>query len=257
MLPIIIIFGYPIATYSLLIFLGILLGAILVVYYFAKLNHLSKEDAFFSILYCVIGVGIGAKILYLITNIPFLLQNVSQLNMAETLLQMLQGGFVFYGGLLGGILGIFIYSKQFKVPFSSLLLSIVPVIPLVHAIGRIGCLCAGCCYGMEYHGFGSITFMHSPFAPNGFPLFPTQIVEFICNLVIFFILLVTYKKWIGTYKTLGLYFILYSIVRFTLEFFRGDLIRGIYFGLSTSQWISIVLFVIGVGIFIRNAKKKL
>ena len=96
-----------------------------------------------------------------------------------------------------------------------------------------------------------------PFAPNGIPLFPTQIIEAVCNLVIFFILLATYKKWIGTYKTLGLYFILYSIVRFTLEFFRGDLIRGIYFGLSTSQWISIVLFVIGVGIFIRNAKKKL
>lgn len=257
MLPVINVFSYPIATYSLLILIGIMVGAVIVIYYFAKLNSISKEDAFFSILYAVIGVGIGAKLLYIITNIPFLLQNASQLNIAETLFQMLQGGFVFYGGLLGGILGIFIYAKQFKVPFSSLLLSIVPVIPLVHAIGRMGCLCAGCCYGMEYHGFGAITFTHSPFAPNGIPLFPTQIIEAVCNLVIFFILLATYKKWIGTYKTLGLYFILYSIVRFTLEFFRGDLIRGIYFGLSTSQWISIVLFVIGVGIFIRNAKKKL
>lgn len=252
MLPVITIFGYPIATYSLLIFLGILLGAVIVIYYFAKFNNISKEDAFFAILYSIIGVGIGAKLLYIITNIPFLIQNASQLNIAETIFQMLQGGFVFYGGLLGGILGILIYAKQFKGSFSSLLLSIVPAIPLVHTVGRIGCLCAGCCYGMEYHGFGAITFNSSPFAPNGVSLFPTQIIEAICNLAIFFVLLASYKKWVGTYKTLGLYFILYSIVRFILEFFRGDLVRGIYFGLSTSQWISIVLFMIGIKIFISK-----
>ena len=154
-----------------------------------------------------------------------------------------------------GIIGIFIYAKQFKIPFKTLMLILIPVVPLIHAIGRIGCLFAGCCYGMEYNGFGAITFHNSLFAPNNVPLFPTQIIESICNIGIFAILLVTYKKYLVTYKTIGLYFILYAIVRFILEFFRGDLIRGIYFSLSTSQWISILLVVFGIGIFIYEHKK--
>ena len=169
---------------------------------------------------------------------------------------MLKGGFVFYGGLIGGILGVLVYSKQFKISFKELLLILLPVVPLIHGIGRIGCLCAGCCYGMEYHGFGAITFHNSLLAPNDVPLFPMQIVEAICNFVIFIVLLLTYKKFLGTYKTVGLYLVLYSVVRFTLEFFRGDLIRGIYFSLSTSQWISIVLFIVGIAIFVLEYKRK-
>lgn len=254
MLPYINIFGYNIATYGLIIFIGIFIGAIISIFYFTKFFNIKKEDVFYCILYAVIGVGIGAKLLYIITNIPFLIENYQTLDLYNTFLQMLKGGFVFYGGLIGGILGVFIYSKQFKISFKELLLILLPVVPLIHSIGRIGCLCAGCCYGMEYHGFGAITFHDSLLAPNDVPLFPMQVVEAICNFIIFIVLLVTYKKFLGTYKTVGLYLVLYSIVRFTLEFFRGDLIRGIYFSLSTSQWISIVLFIIGIAIFVRESK---
>ena len=251
MLPYINIFGYNIATYGHIIFIGIFIGGITSIFYFTKFFNIKKEDVFYCILYAVIGVGIGAKLLYIITNIPFLIENYQTLDLYDTFLQMLKGGFVFYGGLIGGILGVFIYSKQFKISFKELLLILLPVVPLIHSIGRIGCLCAGCCYGMEYHGFGAITFHDSLLAPNDVPLFPMQIVEAICNFIIFIVLLVTYKKFLGTYKTVGLYLVLYSIVRFTLEFFRGDLIRGIYFSLSTSQWISIVLFIIGIAILGR------
>lgn len=254
MLPYINIFGYNIATYGLIIFIGIFIGAIISIFYFTKFFNIKKEDVFYCILYAVIEVGIGAKLLYIITNIPFLIENYQTLDLYNTFLQMLKGGFVFYGGLIGGILGVFIYSKQFKISFKELLLILLPVVPLIHSIGRIGCLCAGCCYGMEYHGFGAITFHDSLLAPNDVPLFPMQVVEAICNFIIFIVLLVTYKKFLGTYKTVGLYLVLYSIVRFTLEFFRGDLIRGIYFSLSTSQWISIVLFIIGIAIFVRESK---
>ena len=256
MLPYINIFGFDLPTYGLIIFIGIVIGTIIAVFHFSKFNNIKKEDVLYAILYGVIGLGIGAKLLYILTNIPFLIENYNNLDLWETLVQMFKGGFVFYGGLLGGILGVFIYSKQFKIPFKSLILTLVPIIPLVHAIGRIGCLCAGCCYGMEYDGFGAIVFHNSFLAPNNVPLFPMQIVEAICNLIIFVILLATYKKFLGTYKTLGLYLISYGIVRFILEFFRGDLIRGIYFSLSTSQWISIALFIVGVGIFIYEHRKK-
>lgn len=256
MLPYINIFGYEIATYGLIIFIGIFIGAIISIFYFSKFFSVKKEDIFYCILYAVIGLGIGAKLLYIITNIPFLIANYQSLDLFDTFLQMLKGGFVFYGGLIGGILGVLVYSKQFKISFKELLLILLPVVPLIHGIGRIGCLCAGCCYGMEYHGFGAITFHNSLLAPNDVPLFPMQIVEAICNFVIFIVLLLTYKKFLGTYKTVGLYLVLYSVVRFTLEFFRGDLIRGIYFSLSTSQWISIVLFIVGIAIFVLEYKRK-
>lgn len=256
MLPYINIFGYEIATYGLIIFIGIFIGAIISIFYFSKFFSVKKEDIFYCILYAVIELGIGAKLLYIITNIPFLIENYQSLDLFDTFLQMLKGGFVFYGGLIGGILGVLVYSKQFKISFKELLLILLPVVPLIHGIGRIGCLCAGCCYGMEYHGFGAITFHNSLLAPNDVPLFPMQIVEAICNFVIFIVLLLTYKKFLGTYKTVGLYLVLYSVVRFTLEFFRGDLIRGIYFSLSTSQWISIVLFIVGIAIFVLEYKRK-
>ncbi len=255
MLPTFTIFGYKFASYGAIIFLGLLIGSIIAVQYFSKFYKIKKEDIIYAILYGIIGLGIGAKLLYILTNIPFLILNYATIDIWDTILKMFKGGFVFYGGLIGGIVGIFIYSKQFKINFKDLLLIIVPVIPLVHSIGRIGCLCAGCCYGMEYHGFGAITFHNSNLAPNGIPLFPTQIIEAISLFIIFIILLITYKKFLGTYKTLGLYCILYSIVRFVLEFFRGDLIRGVYFNISTSQWISIAIFILGIAIFVYEHRK--
>ena len=254
MLPTFNIFGFEIATYGLIIFIGIFIGAIVAVKYFRKFYDISSEDLIFCILYTVIGVGIGAKLLYFIANIPFLIENYNNIDLWATITEMFKGGFVFYGGLIGGVLGILVYSKQFKIYFKKLLLILIPIVPLIHAIGRIGCLCAGCCYGMKYSGFGSIVFHNSPIAPNNIPLFPMQIIESICNFCIFIVLTLTYKKYVGTYKTLGLYCILYSIVRFILEFFRGDLLRGVFI-LSTSQWISIIIFIIGIAIFIHEKKK--
>lgn len=253
MLPIINIFGFEIATYGLCIFIGLIVGLIFAIKYFAKFNNIKKDDVIYSTCYAVIGVGFGAKLLYLLTNISFLIENYKSLNWT-VIEQLFRGGFVFYGGLIGGVLGIFIYSKQFKISFKNLLLTLLPIVPLIHSIGRIGCFLAGCCYGIEYSGFGHVIFQNTLLAPTNIPLFPTQIIESICNLIIFIVLIVTYKKYAGTYKTITLYCILYSMVRFTLEFFRGDLIRGSWLNLSTSQWISIVVFLLGIYLYNRKNK---
>lgn len=255
MLPTINIYGFEIATYGLSIFIGLIIGIIIDVKYFAKFNNIEKNDVIYCTCYAVIGLGIGAKLLYLLTNISFLIENFKTFNWT-VIEQLFKGGFVFYGGLIGGVLGVFIYSKQFKISFKNLLLTLLPTVPLIHSIGRIGCLLAGCCYGIEYAGFGHIVFHNTLLAPTNIPLFPTQIVESICNLIIFIILTITYKKYIGTYKTITLYCILYSIVRFIIEFFRGDLIRGAWLGLSTSQWISIGIFFIGIYLTLKNTQKK-
>jgi len=207
---------------------GLLLG-ILVAIRLGRYYSIKKDDIFYCSLYGIIGLIIGAKLLYLLTNIPLLITNWEQIvSNPQLLLALFTGGFVFYGGVIGGVLGIYLYAKQFKLSFKNLLLSLIPCIPLVHTLGRIGCFAAGCCYGIEYDGFGAIVFTHSLTAPNYVPLFPVQLVESFLNLVIFAILLGTYKRFLNTYKTIGLYCILYSIVRFILEFLRGDVIRGFF-----------------------------
>lgn len=256
MLPYINIFGRTYAMYGVLGFIGISVAICFGVFYFSKFYNIKREDIFYCSMFALIGIGIGAKLLYILTIMPEIIQNFDNLDFKTLIPRILQGGFVFYGGLIGGILGILVYSKVFKISFEKLSMILIPTVPIFHVIGRIGCLCAGCCYGKEYHGFGNIIFYNTQHAPLGVPLFPMQIVESICNLIIFIIILATYNKYKGTYKTIALYFVLYSIVRFTLEFYRGDTVRGVILGLSTSQWISIVVFAIGIILFVREKTKK-
>lgn len=253
MLPYINILGKTIPTYGLFGFIGIVIAICFGVFYFSKFYNIKKEDIFYASMFALIGIGIGAKLLYIITILPDLIRNFNTLDWGTLIPKLLQGGFVFYGGLIGGVIGIYIYSKSFKIPFKELCLILIPVVPVFHSIGRIGCLMAGCCHGREYNGFGSITFYNTELAPKGVPLFPMQIVESICNLMIFVIILIIYRRNKGTYKTIALYAVLYSIVRFILEFFRGDAVRGIIV-LSTSQWISIALFIVGIILFIHDYK---
>ena len=69
---------------------------------------------------------------------------------------LLGSGFVFYGGLFGGILGYYLGVKIAKCNFSDFVSFFVFIVPLVHGFGRIGCFCAGCCYGIPYEGFFSV-----------------------------------------------------------------------------------------------------
>ncbi len=256
MLPYINVLGKSLPTYGLLAFIGIVVAVCFGVFYFSKFYDVKKEDVFYASMFAMIGIGIGAKLLYIITILPDLIRNFNVLDWKTLIPRLLQGGFVFYGGLIGGVLGLYVYSKSFKISFKKLCMILIPVVPIFHSIGRIGCLMAGCCHGREYNGFGSITFYNTNLAPTGVPLFPMQIVESICNLMIFLIILLTYKKFKGTYKTVALYAVLYSVVRFVLEFYRGDAVRGIIV-LSTSQWISIALFMVGITLFVCDKRLKM
>lgn len=155
---------------------------------------------------------------------------------------MLFGGIVFYGALIGGVIGAWIGSKIAHDDIRAYLDIVVPVIPLGHAIGRIGCLCAGCCYGRPTESALGVMY-HDPVggAPTGIALLPTQLFESAANLVIFVILMIVSHKMRPKYLTTFLYCILYGITRFVLEFYRYDSIRGSAGGLSTSQWISLGL----------------
>ena len=167
------------------------------------------------------------------------------------------GGFVFYGGLIVGVLSGWIYLHAKKASFYEYAAVIVPAIPLAHAIGRIGCFLAGCCYGRIVDTPISV-YYRNPIggAPVGVPVFPIQLVESACNILVFVILLIYTRKRLKAGSVLFLYAILYGIERFCLEYFRADEIRGIFLGLSTSQWISIAMIIFGIVGFVLARRRE-
>lgn len=256
MLPYINIFGYEIASYGTIICIGFFVG-ILVSTYRAKIYDLNKEDVFFASLYAVIGLLVGAKLLYIAINIPEIIKNFDYIvSNPRIIMNMLQGGFVFYGGLMGSVVGIYIYCKQYNIKFLDITENLTPSVPLIHAFGRIGCFCAGCCYGIPYEAPIGLMFNNSQIAPHNITLFPVQLFESILNLLLFVCLMIYGRKRLSKGKLLCIYLIAYAVIRFILEYFRYDAERGILLGISTSQWISILLVMIVFIVYLKNKRKR-
>ena len=224
--------------YGLMIAIGILAA-------YWNTERLAKKagldpDPVFYILISGVGFGlIGAKLLYYITILDEIIAN-------PKLLLNISEGFVVYGGIIAGILMAALYCRTKKIPFLGYLDAAAPSIALAQGFGRFGCFLAGCCYGMEMDSPISITFTNSAYAPNNIPLFPSQLVSSAFDFAHFFLLCALYKRNKTSGKIGAYYLIFYSIGRFTIEFFRGDLERGNVGTLSTSQFISIFVAIAGI-----------
>ena len=169
--------------------------------------------------------------------------------------KLICGGSVFYGGLIGGMIVGFIYCNKKHYNLSDYSDIIAPGIPLFHFFGRIGCFLGGCCYGIE-SSFG-FTVHNNQLLPsvNDVQRFPVQLLESLLNLILFFILAYLLKKELLKGKLFATYLLSYSVIRFFDEFLRGDTYRGFLLGLSTSQIISIVIFICSIIYLIYQGKK--
>ncbi len=238
MLPTFPAFGLTIPMYGVMSALG-MLAAFVLLGFTRKHTRFSEDDALSAALWAIILGFLGSKILFWLVEIKQVITDPSYL------LHTLREGFVFYGALIGGLGGLAIFSLIKKLPFFSLTDFFIPALVLGHAFGRIGCLFAGCCYGMECESPISIVFPEGSAAPAGIPLLPTQVMEsaFLFLLCAFLVWRLAKKKPFGTVS--GWYMVLYGIWRFTIEFFRRDE-RGFVGALSTSQFISIFVILGGV-----------
>lgn len=224
--------------YGFMIAIGIL-AAYLVTVYRAKKQKIDDEPIF-SIMICAVLFGfLGAKILYMITVLDEIIQNPKQL-------LDVSDGFVVYGGIISGIIAVLIYCHIKKIHFLSYMDLVLPSVALAQGFGRIGCFLAGCCYGKETHSAFSVTFHDSLYAPNNVPLFPSQLVSSGLNFLNFIVLSLIARKVKKEGYVTAFYLIFYSIGRFIIEFFRGDLLRGSVGILSTSQFISIFVLAFGI-----------
>ena len=257
--PFINVLGKVIPMYGVMAFIGGGLLCLVSVFFAKKRNEVSGEDIFYMLLYAGIGCMIGSKLLYIIVSVdPYWFPQKTFLeNIKYWADVLLYGGLVFYGGLAGAFLGALRYCRHFSVPFESAVETVIPGVPLFHSFGRVGCFMAGCCYGIEYDGAFAVTFENAIAAPNGVSLLPVQLIEAVLDMVLFAVLAFLYMKNIKGLSLSGTYLVSYSVIRFLLEFFRGDEIRGSAAGLSVSQWISIFVFIAGAALIIykkyRNA----
>lgn len=250
MLPYLNIFGVKIASYGLCMLLGIVVVALLSIRQ-AKKKEIKLEDHIIIMAFVIAFFIFCAWLLYIIVTYSF--RDIINLIFNKDFSFLNEGGLVFYGGFIGGILGAFIGIRVTKTKPLYVEDILVPYIPIGHAIGRIGCFLAGCCRGIEYEGIFSVKYKFSLFGEFTKGYFPTQLLEAMLNVFIFISLLKYRKRKRKTCDLLFAYILEYSLVRFFIEYLRGDSIRGIYLKLSTSQWISIVLvFVAGLYYIMRT-----
>lgn len=255
------LFGRVFSMYTVCGVVGSLLSGFVIYLLVRERNDLRKDQLLHIALAGFAGMFIGAHILFGLTNyrkIVWIFKNFSVFTHSyKTVFYFLSdifGGMVFYGGLLGGIIGAYLYMRSLKLDFWTYADVFVPTVPILHAFGRIGCFLSGCCYGIESE-FGFVYQNSLVAEANGVRRFPVQLLECILNLVIAIVLVAIIKHGIDKKKLLWIYGIMYSIVRFNLEFLRGDVIRGIFYGISTSQWISIGFFIISVIMLVFSRSK--
>lgn len=240
--------------YGTMIALGIVVAGI-IGYFLIKRFSLIYDDFIILAAYSL-GLGImGAKVLYIYVS-RNIIEWKKMLNL-EYLNSWMSGGFVFYGGLIAGFIGIVVVWKIHKIDVLSYVKITIPCIPVAHAFGRIGCHLASCCYGIPYSGPICIIYHDSLYAPNNIRLFPVQLLEASLNLFITLILIVFIIKKGSTIYSIYIYLILYAVMRFALEYLRYDYEeRGSVGYLSTSQIISILIIsVCLISIVINKIRK--
>ncbi|MBI4775696.1 MAG: prolipoprotein diacylglyceryl transferase [Deltaproteobacteria bacterium] len=172
-------------------------------------------------------------------------------------LRIWKGGMVFSGGLAAALAVGFIYMRRVRLNEWMVADIVAPGIALGDAIGRIGCLCAGCCYGKPTELPWAIVFDHpGSMAPQGIPLHPTQIYTSVTSFITFVVLWVfsKQKKWDA--QVICLFLILHGAVRMVLESFRDDFRGEMFYGLmTTTRLVTLGLMAAGVLVWVRFRRR--
>ena len=202
----------------------------------------------------IISALLGAKLMLFVVEFDYYSQS------AGRLLSLVRAGGVFYGGLLLAVPVSWWYLRRHRMSTWTACDAFAPGIALGHAIGRLGCLMAGCCYGRPTDAPWGIVFTNAFAATNvgtplGVHLHPTQLYESFAEFSILLILLGTEqrgRRFPG--RTFWLYILLYGISRFVTEFYRGDLRGMVFDALSTSQFVSVLIVPLSIGMLIQLAR---
>lgn len=221
------------------------------------IKNLTQETFWNLIFTAFVGALIGGKLLFIIVSWPQLGTTLAE--KLSTIVRDFRYGFVFFGGMIVSVSALVWYIRRKKLPLLKTADFLIVGLPLGHALGRIGCFLAGCCYGKPTTLPWGVRFTdpHSLVPPEllGTPLHPTQLYEAGFNLVLFFILHYASQKPHKDGKLLVLYVLCYAVLRFGIEFFRGDFRGGFLWGLSPSQVIALATACAALGIWAKYLRE--
>lgn len=253
--PVLIRFGpFTVHTYGFLIAIGFLVALWLAILQ-AKKEGIHPARIMDLGFYILLAAIIGSRLFFILINAG------QYINQPLDVFKIWEGGLVFYGGVLLAVPVAVWYMKRNGMDLWNTADIFAPSIAIGHVFGRLGCLAAGCCHGRAAEGlpWGIIFTDPECLAPTNVLLHPTQLYESAGEFIIFItlVLLRTNKSFTG--QLFMMYLILYAVLRFIVEFFRGDAGRGfIMEGLSISQGISILLFIAAiVGFFMLRKRNPL
>ncbi|RMH80134.1 MAG: prolipoprotein diacylglyceryl transferase [Acidobacteria bacterium] len=256
-------FGFKIYTYGVLVALGAILA-----YYLslrlAKREGINPNHVENTLLLALL-LGI------VVSRLSYIVEHPEQVEGLMDIVAIWNGGMNFFGGLAGGIVGALIGIYRYRLPIWKSADMAVVALSIAHAIGRLGCTSAGCCYGKPFPIDGSISpglhladrfpffyvvFPQGGVAPPYMPLYPTQLMEFLGLSFLFLILLVFYRKKPFDGSVFALYMFLYGLLRFSLEFFRGVTppIEGL--GLTWNQLVSLGMVLVSLALFLSLSRLK-
>lgn len=254
--------GFTQHTYGFLVATAFVVGLVVAVR-LARREGLNTDKVFNLGVYVALAAVAGAKLLLILTDLRFYARNPAEIFS----LASFQAGGVFYGGFLASVAFALWYTRHARLPLLKVCDVFAPAVALGHAVGRLGCFSAGCCYGkptsLPWGVAFTDTYAHDMFGtPLGVPLHPTQLYEALAETLIFFLLLARFRKKprpaaqpsaapVSTPgggfdgQVMALYLVLYGAVRFCLEFIRDDPDRGFLFNgwISTSQFIAVLMIV--------------
>ena len=257
MLPRLLDFGeYGLPTYGLLAAIGLIAGLTINVR-LAEREGLNPDKCWDLGILAILSGILGAKILYIANN----WQRFAAHPWDLFSLEMLQTGGVFYGGLVAAIVTSLWYMRRHHLPLLKTLDVFAPGVALGHAVGRLGCFAAGCCYGKPTALPWGVTFT-SELAHRltgiqlNVPLHPTQIYESLVELGNFGVLLWLLRRRSFDGQVIGAYLFLYGFARYFLEFLRDDPGRGSLLGgaMTGTQLISILMVIAGGALWLRRER---
>ena len=240
--------GFHLASYGVLVAMGYAAG-IWYVLRRAQDFAFDRDTLWNFSAVLVAGALLGGKVLYVLISWGSMPGNAAEKSLY--FLRDIRYGFVFYGGVFGALAAAYWYSRLKKFALLPAADIFAPATALGHAFGRVGCFFAGCCFGRPAASGGVVFSSPDSLVDRsllGVPLYPVQLYEAGANLLIF---LVLHRLSSGKYlarqgAVMALYCILYSAVRFSLEFLRGDDRGATPLGLSPSQWIAIFAVIAAV-----------
>lgn len=266
------VFGWPVPSYAAFMVLGFL-AALGVIWLLAGRNSagraedaqgarggLDRPQAWDLFLVMVISAVMGSKVGHVLFEAPghiardgHRIESLPELLYEEPLHWLALGdpGYVWYGGMLA-CLGVAVIYFRRRPRLNAWLFSdaFAPAIMVGAAVGRTGCFFAGCCYGRPTESFVGVQF---PQLPG--PVHPTQLYDASLALILGTGLLWRFGRRRFDGESIAILLMAYPVLRSLTEAFRGDPERGFAWGLSTSQWISIPLFFIGLTIYLVRWKQ--